>query len=236
MKKYLFFTLIFCLIFFTACASKQTYEDENDVAYYAEGEEGAEDLSEIFVSPEITDDSLGNFNPIKIDSKVALVKSMDKLTPKQLDNNYLNPRNNTIELTFRYGVNITTIILDKKERTKIKEAAELFLSQYEAKELKRQKPKKNNAYFNSKCPFYWGVLSDSNTAPANDYFANYEIINKRAYFLLHFVPSRTKKADVFTPKTVLYFSPSQLKDFLDLVDQDYLNAQVQNLRDKAYTY
>ena len=39
-----------------------------------------------------------------------------------------------------------------------------------------------------------------------------------------------------TPKFDLYFSPTQLRDFMELLDQEYLNSQVQELRDKAYTY
>ena len=235
MKKItLLTTTILIAGLFMSCASKEAYEEE--APYYEEDGLEAE-LSDHYVSPEMSDDFLGNFNPIQLDSKVALVKQMSKLSVKQLDDNYLNPKKNTIEITFRYGVNVTTIILNKAERDKIKEAAEQFLADYESKTLKRQKPNSKTAYFKSKCTLYWGVLSDSNVSYKNAYFANHEFINKRAYFLLHFIPSETKKGgDTYTPKTVLYFSPTQLRDFIELLDQDYLNAQVKSLRDKAYTY
>ena len=235
MKKIILLTTTIIFVgLFMSCASKEAYEEE---APYFEEEELDDELSEHYVSPEVSDDFLGNFNPIELDSKVALVKQMNKLSVKQLDNNYLNPKKNTIEITFRYGVNVTTVILNKAERDKIKAAAEQFLADYEAKTLKRQKPNSKTAYFKSKCTLYWGLLTDSNVSYKNAYFANHEIINKRAYFFLHFIPSETKKSsDVYTPKTVLYFSPTQLKDFIELLDQDYLNAQVKSLRDKAYTY
>lgn len=227
-------TTILIASLFMSCASKQDYEDE---APYFEEEEDESALSDHYLSTEMTDDFLGDFSPIELDEKVALVKQMNKLAPKELNNIYLNPRDNTVEITFRYGINLTTVIFNKAERDKIKEAAEKFLADYDAKLLQRHKVNSKTAYFKSKCPLYWGVFSDSNVAYKNDYYVNYEYFNKRMYFLFHFSPSATKKGnDVYSAKTVIYFSPTQLRDFLEIMDQDYLNAQVKNLRTKAYTY
>ncbi len=232
MKKRVLFITAMSAFIFISCASKAA---EDDHTIYYEGDEG---YTEIVTAPEKTEDFLGDFNPIKLEQRMFLVKSLNKLKPKEMQDIRLVPRRNTLELTFHYGVNNTVLILNSRERAKIKEAAELFLTQYENKEIPRHKINAKTAYFNSKCTLYWGVMSTEKGTKNNDYYANVEIFQKHAYFILHFVPTRgeSNSDDAFTPKTVLYFSPSQTRELIELMDQDYLNAQVNYLEKKAYTY
>ena len=148
------------------------------------------------------------------------------------------PRENTIEIHFRTTVNSVCIILNQKEREKLRDSIQLFLSQYESKTLPRHKTNAKTSYYKSKCGYYYGVLEATVGTDNNDYWTNCAIIEKRAYFLLHMVPTRStgKNNKSFTPKLNLYFSPSQLKDFLEILDQEYLNYEVEELRKKAYTY
>lgn len=240
MKKQILVLAAISACLFMSCASKEVADDE----IYYEGDEG---FSNVIDTPEIREDFIGDYNPIQLDDKMVLVKNFKKLSPKELRNSYLIPRKNTVEITFRYGANSTVIILNQKERTAIKEAAEKFLEEYEAKELHKHKVSRKTAYYRSYCPLYYGLLSTNNGTKKNEYYANYDIIDKRAYFLLHFVPSRNETNNTpkgsengsvssFTPKTVLYMSPTQVREFLELMDQEYLLSRVQNLNDKAYTY
>ncbi len=238
MKKSLLFTALLSAFVFISCASNDVSDSE---IYYSDD---PNELSEALKTPEVTENFLGDFNPIKLDSKVVLVKSFGKLVPKELSNTYLIPRRNTIEVTFRYGANNTTFIWNQKDRTAVKEAAERFLAEYEAKELRKHKVSRKTAYYNSYCPLYYGLIGTNNGTSKNEYYINYEIVDKRAYFVIHFVPTRNDpdkgnesgSVDEFTPKTRLYLSPSQLRDFIELLDQDYLNANLELLRQKAYTY
>ena len=60
--------------------------------------------------------------------------------------------------------------------------------------------------------------------------------NGKKYFLLHFSRTETRNGQEYTPQVNLYLSPSQIRDFLEILDQEYLNSQVQELREKAYNY
>ena len=188
------------------------------------------------LSSQMTDTFLGDFNPIIIKSTMALIKGGREMKPKELSRTYLIPRQNLVEVHFRDMVNQICIILDKSERDKLTNAANAFLEQYEQRTLHRGKVSSKTAYYNSRCPLYFGLTGSSIGTDSCDYFTNSEIFQNKAYFLINCRPSRCDTGSGFTPNVRLYFSPSQLKDFIEILDQDYLNAQVQDLREKAYTY
>ena len=237
MKKQTLVLAAISACFFMSCASKEAEDDE----IYYEGDEGF--LTEI-EAPEMNENFLADFDEVLLENSMVLVKNMGKLKPREIKHVYLYPRKNTIEMKFHYGVNMVAIILNQKERTKIIENAERFFAEYEAKELHKHKVKAKTAYCNSTMPFYWGVTSTNNGTVKNKYYLNYEIIDKRAYFVIHFTPTRCDQGygngesdvDVYTPKMTLYLSPSQLHDFVDLLDQENLLSVVKGLKKKAYTY
>lgn len=237
MKKTLFFAAAFAAILFTSCASKNAEDDE----IYYEGEDGF--LAEI-KAPEVTENFLGDFDAILLEESMVLVKNFGKLKPKQLRANYLVPRKNTVEINFHYGANMVGIVMNQKEREAFIDCAERFFAEYEAKELHKHKVNKKTAYYNSTMPLYWGVASRNLGSQKTKYFLNYEIIDKRAYFLIHFIPTNNDygkgngkdSVSSATPKITLYLSPTQLHEFVDLLDQENLLSAIKNLKQKAYTY
>ena len=237
------------LIAFTAvsCAStKKTskaanYEqDYEDGLYLDPAEEGVvsdETYEEAATNaPEMTDTFLGDFSPILLKETICLFKNGKNMKPKELSKTYLVPRNNNVEFHYRDLVNEVCIILNKAERDKLLSAANQFLEEYESKTISRGKVNRKSAYYVSKTPVYFGITGYSNGTDTCDYYTNSEIFNKHAYFLINFTPTRASTGSGFTPKERLYFSPTQLRDFIEILQQDYLNEQVSGLRKKAYTY
>ena len=221
------------LISAASCAStskEYVYEDEEIIFADKEKENPA------FVAPAMTDEYLGDFDPIKLKTTMSLQKSGKKMKPKELTSSYLVPRTNAVEIHFRATVNKICIIMNKDERAKFKAAAEQFLNEYDTKTIERHKPNKKNAYYVSRCSLWYGLSGLASGSSRCDYWTNSEIINKHAYFMIHFTPSRTDDGKDLTPKETMYFSPTQLRDFLEIFDQEYLNNQVIELREKAYTY
>ena len=242
-KKSIFLSLLFTL--FASCASSKKANDyiynENEEDLYIDSEvENEEEVQEDVpvTAPEITEDFIGDFNPILIKSTIVLLKSGKNMKPKELSKTYLIPTTNKIEIHFRDNVNQVCIILDYNERAKIKAAADKFFEQYETKTLSREKVSKKTAYNASETPLYFGVAGYGNGTEKCAYYTNSEVFNKHAYFLINFTSTRVdpEKGSGFTPTVRLYFSPNQLKDFLEILDQEYLNSQVQELREKAYNY
>lgn len=217
-----------------SCATSKTqeyvYEDEDIVYADREKENPA------FTAPAMTDEYLGDFDPVLLKTTMSLQKSGKKMKPRELTKSYIVPRTNNIEIHFRTMVNKICFIMNKEERAQLKEAAEQFLNEYETKTIERHKPSKKNAYYTSRCSLWYGLTGLTNGSEICDYWTNAEIIDKHAYFMIHFTPSRTVDGKEFTPKVNMYFSPTQLRDFMELLDQEYLNSAVKELRQKAYTY
>ena len=237
------FTLALSAFLLASCATTKTSKDiaqpEFEDGLYVSPEEAQElaDLESEVKAPEMTDTFLGDFNAISLKETICLMKSGKKMRPKELSKTFLIPRSNKIEIHFRDVANQVCIILDKAERDKITEAANQFLQEYETKTLHRDKVNRKSAYYVSKnAGVYFGISGYSNGTDHCEYYTNSEIFDKHAYFLINFISSRTEQGSGFTPKTKLYFSPTQLRDFLEILDQSYLNSQVEDLRKRAYTY
>lgn len=230
MKKTIFIFLI-ALFVFTSCSSNKIDDSSYD---YSD-----DDYETTVKAPEITDNFLGDFNAFRIDSMMFLQKSKSSVVPKEINEVYLVPRTNSIELHFRDSINSICIILDKTERDKILKVCELFLQQYDEKTLPHQKINSKTAYMNSKCSVWFGLLSASSGSEKNDYYLNCEFIEKRPYLLFHFMPTSceaTNEYNTFTPKISLYLSPTQIREFMAQMDQNHLNSLVKDLQNKAYTY
>lgn len=243
MKKTLIKTIILCALsmpLIMSCASNKksskadySYDDGND---YLE-EESEDEYSEIPIEVRpVSDDYLGDFDPIQLQSLMVLRKSGKKLNPKEYQKFYLVPRSNSVELTFRDVANEVSVIWSKPERDKIIEACNTFLKQYEEKTVPHQKVNSKTAYFKSKCSVWFGVLNADNGCSKNDYFVNCEFIDKRPYLVFKFIPTRCDKVDAFTPKFALYMSPSQIREFLEVINQENLEALLKEKRERAYTY
>ena len=247
MKKIFSISLAIVLTaFLISCkSSKQeaqyVYNEELDeyVLVTEDGEviESASDEDVSLLIPEPTEDFIGDFDPIQLQSLMALTKSVGKLKPKELRKNYLVPRSNSVEFYYRDVVNEICFILDYEQRQKLIEAGKQFLQDHEDHAFKKHKITKKTAYYNSKCSFWFGVTSVVNGTDKNDYFVNYDIIDKHAYMLITFLPSRVKNDhQLLTPKTTLYFSPSQVQELIEFLDQENLEKELATLIKRAYTY
>lgn len=231
MKKLILFLLPFFI--FISCNSTKVesynYDDEDSYNY----EESEEKLIQ---TPETSEDYLGDFDAIKMSELMFLTKTRKTVKPRQVSKVYLVPRSNTVELTFRDSVNEVTLSLNKSEREKMINVCNTFLEQYESKTVPHQKVNSKTAYLKSKMKVWYGVLSATVQCSSNDYFMNCEFINKKPYLLIQLIPSRCDDKEEFTPKTALYMSPSQVRDFIEAMDQEYLNSYLEDLIEKAYTY
>lgn len=224
--------LIITSMIFLSCASNKSQNIEED---YSEELNYTTKKSKN-LQPEISDNFLGDFEPVEMSPIMVLVKSKGSVKPKEIKNVYLIPRTNNVELRFRDIVNDVCIILNKAERDKIVLACETFLLQYEEKTVPHQKINEKTAYVSSKCSVWFGIVSSGNGCTKNDYYVNCEFIDKKPYLLLKFLPTRCDNTSGFTPKIELYMSPTQIRTFLEEIKQENLEALVKTLEEKAYTY
>ena len=216
-----------------SCASKdaENYDDSYD--YTLDEYDFINDIE-----PVATDDFLANIEPVDLEPLYFLKKSGKKVTPKEITRVALVPRTNAVEFHFRSGSNEIAVIWRKAERDKILEACQTFLKQYEEKTVPHAKVNKKNSYFSSKCSVWYGVLGPVNGCEKNNYYVIPEFIDKRPYLLIRFVPTQVTSgtSNQFTPKISLYMSPSQVRDFMEVMNQDNLEMVIKTHKEKAYTY
>lgn len=230
MKKIIITAMVLCSILLFSCASTGSQEEETY--------DYDDDYSTEVIQPqtEVSDSFIGDFDAFQIDKLMFLQRSNNTVKPKEINTVYLVPRTNTVEFHFRDNINTIVVILDKAERDKILETCEYFLKQYDEKTLPHQKINEKTAYFTSTCEMYFGVLSAATKCSKTAYYMNCEFIDKRPYLLLKFQPTRCDEADAYTPKISLYMSPSQIREFMNVMNQENLNNQVMSLNEKAYVY
>ncbi len=233
MKKSLAAIAAILFVFVTISCASNKAEDYDENYDYTEIESEYINDSE----PVATEDFLANIEPIDLPDLYFLRKSGKKVIPKEVTKVGLVPRTNAVEMHFRDSVNEVAIILRKAERDKIFEACNTFLQQYDEKTLPHTKINQKNAYFVSTCSLWYGLLSPAMGCEKNTYYAICEFINKRPYLLLRFSPTKvTSGGDSYTPKVSLYMSPSQIKDFMETLNQENLENAIQENKKKAYTY
>ena len=183
--------------------------------------------------------TLGDFDPQILPQVMSLFYSFKKLKPRNLQKIYLIPRTNKVEIHFRDNINSLCIILPEPSRRAIISAADQFEKDVEAGTIRDEKATDKNAYATMKCDFWWGVASPSTGAENTRMLANTKIVDGKAYFVLR-IPSaegRTEsKKSAFSPYTELYFSPAQLRELCEILDQEYLEEVVQALQQKADAY
>jgi len=231
MKKLLL--LIPALLLLISCASKQSEEYETD---YPEYDLDYNEEEKIINHKDADDNFLGDFDVIRMPDIMMLSKTKKDVKPKQLNNNYLVPRSNSVEITFRDVANVICVKLNKQERDKLLEVCNRFLNEYESKTLPHHKNNSKNAYIVSKTTTWFGISGPATECSKTTYYLDCEFINKKPYLLIKFLPSRCDEKDAFSPTVSLYMSPSQIRDFIEVMDQEYLNSLVDDLIEKAYTY
>ena len=234
--KTLFFAV--CTLTFISCAS--TSADSYDYSY-DESYDYTLDESEIIVAEEKAESNenfLADLNPVELAPIYFLRKSRKTMKPLEVKKVALIPRTNAFEFHFRESANDIAIILRKAERDKILAACQNFLDNYENKSLEHFRVSSKTAYFKSKCSLWYGLMSPNVGCEATEYFVSHEFVNKRPYLIIRFLATRTTSDNGknFTPKISLYMSPSQIRDFMESINQDNLEQAIQENKRKAYTY
>ncbi len=220
-------------LLFISCASKEAENYDYSYDYTQDEYEYINDAE-----PVSTDDFLASIEPVDLEPLYFLKKSGKKVSPREVTKVALVPRTNAVEFHFRTGPNEVAIIWRKAERDKILDACQTFLQQYEEKTVPHVKVKIKNAYFDSRCSLWYGVIGPANGCEKNKYYVIPEFIDKRPYLLIRFVPTQITSSSTyqFTPKVSLYLSPSQVRDFMEVMNQDNLEAVIKTHKEKAYTY
>jgi len=227
-----------CIVSLISCASKTS--DSYDYSY-DESYDYTLDESEIIISEdeyESNENFLADIAPVDLAPIYFLHKSGKNLKPREIRTIALVPRTNAVEFHFRESANEIAVIWRKAEREKILSACQTFLDNYENKTLEHKKVNSKTAYFKSNCSLWYGLMSPNVGCEATEYFVSHEFINKRPYLIIRFLPTRTTSDNGknFTPKVSLYMSPSQIRDFMESMNQDNLEKTIQVNKTKAYTY
>lgn len=183
-------------------------------------------------------DFIGDFDPLKLEDFIALSYSKaGGLKPLEADM-YFIPRNNNVELYFRSSANKIALVLSLENRDIIRSGAEYYLSAYSEENLPQRIPDKKNAVITGKTSLSWGLLGPGYTAEDVPFWINYNYLEEgRPYFMINFSPSKAQGDDSnFSPSVQVYFSPSQLNNFLEIIEQKHLESYVDELKVKAFTF
>lgn len=117
---------------------------------------------------------------------------------------------------------------DKDARDVLRAAYEQYLSDYEAKKLKKSK-KFVEAYGVARAKIVWGMISDRAIAHPKIYFG-YIFVGKSPYFCIKTVSTNAeeKKGDIVVQYigNLFYFTRAQAKQFLDAMSE----TQIENAR------
>ena len=180
---------------------------------------------------------LGDYEPIALEDLMGLSNEMNKVRPLEIKTFFV-PRRNTVEFYFRLGVNSIALVLDEKTREEWLDSIEDYLEDYADEEfLAQYKPTKRNAYENGAISISWGLLGPNHTAKSASYWTNYSYLENKPYFYIYIVPASDKDAsDMYSPKTSIYFSPSQLESVKDVLNQENLLKYIEELDTKAYEF
>ncbi len=136
---------------------------------------------------------------------------------------YFAPRTNYLFLTGRIGIDNIEAGFSYKERQDLLKAVQLYLDDYEAKTLPKDKPSKKNAYSTGQVGFRWGVTNLGYETDTT-YMTNVEyILEGKPYFRILFEQSKDSKgSNNSSPRVNIYISPAQWEKILEACNQDHL--------------
>ena len=118
------------------------------------------------------------------------------------------------------------------------DAAIQFMAEQEAGKMPDRKANSKNCYSQAICSVGWGVAGVGRVTEKSKLQFNYEYFNdKRPYFLMKALPAPDKdEPDVFSPTVEVYFSPAQLEALYEILNQEALQALIDELDERAYAY
>ena len=180
---------------------------------------------------------VADIDPIQLDEFFGMSLSFNKLKVKQISKFYFVPRSNNIEIYYRSGANSLCLIFGQQAREGIISAATKFIEMQEASTLVDAKPTSANAFYSGACEVFWGVATPANGTTKGSFHANCKFIDGLPYFVLRF-PSTlaTTSQNTYSPYEELYFSPTQLKFFCEQIQQENLQARVDEVASRAFVY
>lgn len=182
-------------------------------------------------------DFLGDYEPIQLENAMGWVTLFGKEKPKEIELHFV-PRTNRVEMYFRDLQNRVCIILTPEHRQMMTDAALQFMAEQEAGNMPDRKANAKNSYSQAVCTVGWGVTGIARTTNKSKLQFNYEYFNdKRPYFLIKALPAPDREEpDVYSPTIEVYFSPAQLEALYEILNQEALQALVNELDEKAYAY
>lgn len=180
---------------------------------------------------------LGDYKPIQLENAMGWVTLFGKEKPKEIEL-YFVPRTNRVEMYFRDLQNRVCIILTPEHRQMMTEAALQFMTEQEAGNMPDRKANSKNYYAQTTCTVAWGVTGVGRVTNKAKLQFNYEYFNdKRPYFLMKALPAPDREEnDVYSPTVEVYFSPAQLEALYEILNQEALQALVDELDERVYAY
>ena len=189
---------------------------------------------------DITDDPnyLGNFDPFHVGKVMCLAETtFGKTKPIDVEL-YFVPRTNSFQSQFRDGMNNVCLIWTPEQRELLMSSIEKYITAYNGDvKMEDRKPKAKNAFETGKIEIYWGLAGYTRNTLAN-YYTNYEYLEEnKPYFKINVSATPYPEEEhVSSPTVVLYFSPSQLENLIEVTDYDSILEQVKALEKAAYEW
>ena len=192
--------------------------------------------SKKIVQKERSETFIADIDPIYIDD-IHLYSTLSLNNPKICDYEIeFYPRTNSISMQGRIMVDSVYVVFNYAERVKLFEAAQEYITRYENGEIKDEKPTKKNAFYNSETSIMWGTLGLSHSLKVK-YSANTEYLEKdKPYFRLKFDATDDYTDRSTSPSFSIYISPSQFKTFMELCNQEALEARCDEVIEKAEAF
>ena len=182
-------------------------------------------------------DFLGDYEPMQLEDVMGWVTLFGNEKPKEIELFFV-PRTNRVEMYFRDLQNRICIVLSPEHRQMMIDAAIQFMEESESGNMSNRKANSKNYYAQSVCSVGWGVTGIARVTEKSKLQFNYEYFKDgRPYFLMKALPAPDREEpDVYSPTVEVYFSPAQLEALYEVLNQETLQAAVDELDVKAYAY
>ena len=182
-------------------------------------------------------DFLGDYEPMQLEDVMGWVTLFGNEKPKEIELFFV-PRTNRVEMYFRDLQNRICIVLSPEHRQMMIDAAIQFMEESESGNMPNRKANSKNYYAQSVCSVGWGVTGIARVTEKSKLQFNYEYFKDgRPYFLMKALPAPDREEpDVYSPTVEVYFSPAQLEALYEVLNQETLQAAVDELDVMAYAY
>jgi hypothetical protein len=191
---------------------------------------------------EVTVTNMGKYANVELGSGTFRLKKMlgNELEQKEFSV-MLYPRKGLAGFLYYKSPCKERLLLDKDGRDAVTKAYELYIKDYEEKNLDKSQKKFAECYGVARAKIEWGPFQYSSYADPK-IMMGYLFVGKSPYFCIK-IPSTksTQKkgdAEIQYGGSILYFTRSQLKDFVDAISdseiQNAISAQVLSLPEDSY--